>query len=344
MKNKKNKIAQYIFIVFSFIPFVLVAGLRYNVGTDFPMYNQFFYWFKEKSLFSWDIEFMFVLFCKIVHLFSKESVWLFIGIALFISYNIYDISIRNGKYYELSIFLFIAFGFYTSSLNIVRQWMGSSILLGTYYYMAKNQNLKVIIRYIICCLCHYTSILLMPLYFYVKKNIKQKNRVILMIFSIILYIYPEKVLNSILNLLMLIGFGEKYYKYLQVYNDFGSSIFVMPMFCIITYIMFTFLCKKYTNEKSEFDIKYDNILMNILSIAFSFSLLGTKLVIFERLQFYFLPVMILLIPRIFERLNFKNRDKKIIYSLILVFGYAFFIYSLIKNGGEPLPYQTIFSR
>lgn len=342
-KCMNDKIFKYLCIVLSFIPFVLVAGLRYNVGTDFPMYNQFFYWFKESTLFSWDIEFMFVLFCKIVHLFSDKSVWLFIGIALFISYNIYDISIKNGKYYELSIFLFIAFGFYTSSLNIVRQWMGASILLGTYYYMAKNENIKVIARYIICCLCHYTSILLMPFYFYVKNNVKQKNRIIIMIISAILYMYPEKVMNSVLQILTLIGFGEKYYKYLQGYNDFGASIFVMPMFCMIVFLMFTFLCKQEVSDKSELDIKYDNILMNILSIAFSFSLIGTKIVIFERLQFYFLPVMILLIPRIYERLNFTVRDKKIIYSLILVFGYVFFIYSLIKNGGEPLPYQTIFN-
>ena len=340
---KYNTKIKFLFIIFSFIPFVLVAGLRYNVGTDFPMYNQFFYIFKNKALFGWDIEVMFVLFCKIIHLFSDKSVWLFMSIAFFISYNIYSISIKSEKFYEMSIFLFIAFGFYLSSLNILRQWMGASILLGVYYYMAKKQNIQVIIRYIICCLCHYSSILLLPFYSYIKNNIKHRNRIITMGLATIIYLYPEKIISIILTILKMIGFGEKYYKYLQEYNNSGASIFGMPMFCIITYIMFTILSKKRVESHSDFNKKYDNILLNVLSLAFGFSLIGTKIMIFERLQFYFLPVMILMIPRAFERLNFTNKDKKMIYNLILTFGYIFFIYSLINNGGEPLPYQTIFS-
>jgi len=338
-RTKNNIVKRNGCILISFLSIVLVAGLRYDVGTDFLMYNGFFRIIDSISLFSLDLEFMFVLFCKIASLITKNSVLLFIGIAVWTYYFIYKVAIKNIKFYELSIFLFIAFGFYSSSLNIVRQWMAIPFLMMALEMLSQNNKKKFVLFITLACLCHYTCIIIVPIIILSCLIKNDKQRLIIIIVSIFMYLFSDNIASIILQVLKFFNFGEKYYKYLLHYDNIDTNIFVMPMFSLVTYLGYLVYVKpKLDLLQSEKDKRFIKYIVNFVVLGFSTALLGTKLMYFERIQFYFLISLIFLIPIIVD--NTKKNTKKLLYIFCIFMGGLFYVYSLIQNGGDPLPYQT----
>jgi len=64
--------------------------------------------------------------------------------------------------------------------------------------------------------------------------------------------------------------------------------------------------------------------------------------IFSRLQLYFIPYIVVVIPNILNVIV-KNQ-RRVIYILIIALGLAYMCRALSINGGQPLPYQSILTR
>lgn len=335
---KTEKINKIFLITMSFLIMVTVSGIRYNVGTDFSMYEVFFFRIKRMSLFRRDLEFLFILFAKIAYFFSNNSATMFTLIASYIYFFLYNISIKRVKYYELAIFLFITFGFYTSSLNILRQWMAIPLIIKAFDMFADNKNYKGIICIILAMLSHYTVIYTIPVLLAIYLIKSDKIRIVLIITAIIMYLSTDFITNLIVQILEILGFGEIYIKYLS-FNKISTSVFVMPMFTLVTYIGYYMFLKK-DKFSNISDKRFTTYLVNFVVVGFMTSLLGCKLMFFERIQFYFVVAIIFLIPQIIAKVHPNTR--KVIYAFCLIMGTVFYIYSLNNNGGDPLPFQTIF--
>lgn len=339
-KRVKSKAGKKILIFFSFTAMVLVAGIRYNVGTDFLMYEKFFFKIHRISLFSKSFEFAFILLCKVIRLFSNNSVYLFIAIAIWIYYFIYTISIRNCRLYDLAIFLFVAFGFFTSSLNILRQWMSIVLLFKAFELFANNKKIGLLFI-VLAILSHYTILYCIPLFliiYFLKRN---GIRITIIAIGLCMYPFITKMFTILGKIIIYLGLNQKYIKYFSGSNIINTSIFVMPLFTLITYVLYyLFLRNKiYTDKKQE---NFDRFMVNFTVIGFIVSIFGTRVHLFQRLQYYFCPAIIFIIPKIVENMK-KENNRKIALIFCTIMGMVFYIYSLKQNGGEPLPYQTIFS-
>lgn len=336
-KGKEN--IRLIPIILSFVPLLLVATIRgKSVGTDYLMYNNFFYNSKNLRLFDKGLEFVYVLFCKIFHTFFEEPVIMFMIIYFIIYYVIYKSALKKNKYYELTIFLFMAFGFYTNTFNVLRQWMAIPLLyLGMHYICEKNYWRGILI-FIIGILCHYTSVITIPIFYLCTKIKSEKTRILLIISSIIIYLNLDNFMQILYQLFVKLNFSDKYLKYFtrEDYNNLNTSIFVYPMFTLLVYIAYLVLIKK----KNDLSL-HDNFLINCIIFGFATALIGTKNNMFQRIQLFFVYSMIFVIPLILEKYNSKN--KTLIYFICIFMGTLLFIYSLWRNGGEVLPYVTLFS-
>ena len=327
------------FVFLAFCSMFLIAALRHNVGTD---YNEYVILFnsiatsQDSASFGFHIEPIFVLLSKTIAIFSDNPVWIFISTSFFITYFVFKASIKSTNLYEFAIFLFIAFGFYTSSLNVIRQWMAASVLLYGYTFLADKQHKAFFKCVLLACCCHYSALVILPVYLFIHKTRNDITRICIMFIGVILFYNTNQIITLLQTVSMNIAFFNKYYKYLILNEEIGGSVFVLPMFCLITYALYAFV--KRSNKQMTNAVE---IYMNILAVGFVFSLIGQKLMTFSRLQFFFVIVLIIIIPQLAWLL--KKQERTLFYLACILIGSIFLVYSLNKNGGDPLPYQTIFS-
>lgn len=341
-ENKYNgKIKQKGFIFLALFIIVVIAGLRWNVGTDFRMYNSLFHQYKNNFVFNMKIEPIFKLFCFIPGMIFEKSTMTFILIAIYTYFLVFLFCKKNCKYYDLAFFLFISMGFFFNSLNIVRQWMAIPSILLTYNYLAEKNYFRAFIFFILGYFCHYTVIILLPFLFFINVIKTEKTRLGIIVIAILSYIFSGNIMIILQNLIINISFLSKYYYYFSKVNSMNASL-IIPAICLIVYAYYLILLK-INSKKIHFDsIKFEklNIYINVLTFAFLFTLLGTKIDVFERMQHFFYPIIIVIIPLVLEMLDNKT-NKKIITILILFFGLAFFTNTMLNNGGEVIPYQTV---
>lgn len=335
-----RKIKSNFFIVCALLIICLIAGLRWNVGTDFPMYNSFFEQYKHVLTFNMRIEPMFKLFCFIPGQIFDTSTMTFFLIAVYTYLLVFIFCKKNCKYYDLAIFLFIGMGFYFSSLNIVRQWMAIPNMLLVYYFLSKEKYGKALIFFILSYLCHYTSILLLPILFILKVIHTEKARIFLIIFFILLYQASDIIVPIIQGFFANVSFLEKYTYYFNKPNTMDAKM-IWPAICLLVYLYYIFFLKRSTNIKKNYYLKKISLYINVLIFAFAFSLFGTQIDIFERISHYFLPIIIVIIPMVLEVIQ-NEEWKKVIILFVVILGIAFYTNTMINNGGEILPYTIIF--
>ena len=219
--------------------------------------------------------------------------------------------------------------------------MAIPLVFKAYDCFSEDKKAKGIIYIILSILCHYTCAFCIPIFIVIYKLKSERVRKGIIIIAILLYSFTDVVNNIIYFLISNLGVGQKYLKYLVGYKTINTSIFVMPMFTLVTYLGYYFFLrnKEYDNDKEK---KFNEYMINFTVIGFFIALLGTKLFFLSRIQFYFCLSIIFLIPNIIS--NIKVDIRRALYAFCLVMGIIFYMYSLKGNGGKPLPYQTIYNK
>ena len=127
--KKKNIKASIIIGAFAILIPILVCGLRYNVGTDYISYQQWFSYYLSHKLSLKNDEIGFGVLIKVIQLVTLNPQFLFLIVAIIINILIMIFIRKHTEFFELGYFLFIALYFYYSSFNILRQWIAIAIFL-----------------------------------------------------------------------------------------------------------------------------------------------------------------------------------------------------------------------
>lgn len=334
-KITTSTIMASLFILGSFTSLWVVAALRDNVGTDFLEYEYLYYQIKGLSFGSQiSIEPFYFLLNKLLNILNLDSQWLFVTSGFIIYYLYYRVIIREASYFELSIYLFIILGFYFSTFNILRQWIACAIIFNSFLYLFKNKKIKFIISCIVAMLFHFTAVILMPLYFLIRIMRKEMTRILLVVLTLVASFFLNIILMAVNEGLIILNANPKYLKYLNELSISNAQGFLFPLICLIVYVLYLFYKNKLIETNTNF-----HYYINILIIGLAISILGQSLLIFARLHFYFLPILIIIIPNIIKCMG--KETKIISYMFVMIFGLLFFLYQLEHNGGEPLPYNNI---
>ena len=162
-----------------------------------------------------------------------------------------------------------------------------------------------------------------------------KKNIIILLVSIILLIVLLNTLGVTIATRM--GLSRKYINYLKfdiTSSDSGGYAYLI--FAVITLAIIFKNYKKYL-EKNEYGEYY----VKILIITVIVTLLSANSMIFNRVQLYFVPILIVCIPNLLNLIE-DRKKRTIVYMIILLIGTAYMTRSLMNNGGRPLPYMTIF--
>ena len=295
-KNNKNKIFGKVFLILGFVLLLSFIGFRYNVGTDYKYYIQYFDKIKLlnfNNIFNFDWEYGAVILFKLISLFFNNNKIIFFFIGILQLYPIYKINKLNDyKYLPYSILVF-CFTFLPFYFNGMRQGIAISFVLLVFYYLIKKSYLKSTISFIIGFLFHKSILLFLPyiiLYFIVKNEKYRKYSILItIVISIIILFFFKDLANTI---------DLSDYTYLINKIDANRISFLLIVLYIPKLLLLFLLFKKNNEEYSKYYGLYINgIILDII---------GTSARFLSRISYYFLIFEILLFPYIIQNINNKK--------------------------------------
>lgn len=308
------------------LPFILVACLRRNVGTDYNTYTQLYSWTVPNGLYT--VEPLFSLLIKFcVNVLNNPHmivVVLGIGFCIFMFGFIY----RYTQNINLSILFFFLTGSFNYSLNIMRQMFIVAVFFYVFHYIEERKPIRYFTTIAICFLIHKTAIIFVPFYFIY--HLKLNNRVAKMV-PIVSY----ALAGVVRTLIMLISARMNLYiGYFSSQYDTNTMSFSLLAVNLVSYY-----AAIYYMAKNETDNRYV-LLFNIQLIAVCMSEWISVIPNGERMAFMFIPVQCVLLPNIIVRVKKRNRLLMQVF-MIAVYGFFFVSYFFIKNYGETFPYSFI---
>ena len=321
IKNDSTK------ILFTSLPLIIIASIRYGIGSDYFNYEKFFNLINNgydrfELLFTWmnrGIHFLGLNFQAFIVITS-------IAFTLLVILSIYHDS-PNVAY---SIFLLFAMGFFFQSLNIIRQMLACAICLYSIKYVEEKKPIRFIICIVLAIGFHSASIIFAPVYlfFNIKIDLKKVISILIAVFLLqwkivdIVVEYGKGVLN--------------YQDYFRNLNADANVGYVSLIINILIYIFaYVFIDKENKSERG---------FLNLQLIALALSLLNGQIPLLNRLRFYYALPGIILIPIAIN--NVKNKSLRT--WLYVIIGVLFFAYCMYIEGymnqSATFPYMTIFDQ
>lgn len=338
--------------IFIFI-YSFIVGLRYNVGSDYFGYSEWYKELQETGVFPVDNDLGFILMNKILVGFGFESYALFILISFlqitFIVLFIRKYNFLTGWYFY---FFFTNLIFFVS-LNAMRQTISFFIFsycLNLYY---DKKIISAILFSIVAIMIHKTVLILfvlLPLLrFEWVKNVKYQ----LIVFSLATFVpsnYFQVLLNYFSPIINYLGYSYyleniDFIKQITMENKRGDNLsYILFFFVDITLILFYNDLKKVFSNYNY--IKFYNIYFTgvVLSKTFTGNFIFSRIV--DYFIFYRIVVLSFFMFYVFSVSN-KNINNKFIKPLSILICIAFFLYflkAIYNNAAYIVPIKFIFNK
>lgn len=329
--NYKNNIT-YLKVV-CFLVWILMCLRDESVGVDIRNYL---------SLYEFDVQYSSVL-NHVVELFHckvslNEKLW-YIILAIFrklhisprfflcivsgfLVYSFYWFAKRYVKNYLIAIVTFLTIGVFSMYMSGLRQAIAMGVVTFSYKYIEEKKIVPFIFLTIVASGFHSSAIFFLPCYFIVwffgELNIKKP------IITITGTAIAGTILSgSILNIINLLGLGQRYQEYLIW--DLGTNKLLIVFYYFIAFI--SVFMQYVAGESVDYsnDSKNTlNIFFFIYGIALAIWILSIKNTIISRMAYYYmLPLPVILSNSV--NLLKTNFNKKIVTTCIITVELLFFI-------------------
>ncbi|NLB36202.1 MAG: EpsG family protein [Clostridiales bacterium] len=226
--------------------------------------------------------------------------------------------------FDLSIFLFVTMGYFSLSMNGMRQYVAAGILvLGTKYFLSERKGAwyKFILIALIAYLFHSSAIIMIPLFFITRRKAWTPLTFIILTASVFFFMMFQDLLPSFL------GFIEDstYDRYVENKwftsgQEGGSSIervFVMAVPVVLSYM---------ARHRLALLGRKGDILVNLAVVNFAISIISLNNWIFTRFSIYLGTYLIILIAWVVTQ-GFNNKSARYFYIMCIAL-YCFYFYEL----------------
>ncbi len=327
--------------VMSFLPMTFVSVFRYQVGTDWPIYNDYFYWISEGT--DRFTEPLFNLLNRVVYLFTRDSWWLFAVCALIIGYFTFRTIFEQSIYPAFSILIFVITGDYFNSQNQIRQAIAMAVFLYGVKYIKARDWKRYFFWILVAFLTHTSAAIYVPFYF--LYGLEVKAGFLGALYAGLIITFPV-----VKRLLVLVVSKTKYGWYFQsLYNmnNFYILGFLVTGFFLVLMLYYYYYGRKYGVKKADSeDAVEEDLEYNLMVYMYFFAALS---VLFSSV----IPQMVrittaltygtsLSIPRMVIREHRQNR-RIVLYMLVVGVFVVKLLYDVYHNGWyDALPYQWVF--
>lgn len=314
-KDRRDKVLWvYVFV------FVLAffSAFRDGLGTDFEGYL-------EKLSYSagGTIKFLsepfFQVFSNLIQNTSLSPVFFFFTTSLITIPLICSFFIKKNEVMYPSLIIFMLFPtLFFNTFNLVRQFFSTAVFLYAIHFIYDRKFLKYLLSITLACTMHLSSIILLPLYFFLDKRYSLKTY----LFLFLIFIFAAFSIDPILQNIQFLG--SRYSIYSESDEQLGSSLMVL-LYNVVFVIML--VKKSYFNDDG-----YSRIIFNLQFLLVVFSDLALINYFFYRLSVYFMPVIAITLPRTLYIL-FKN--KVLVTTISLALGLYLFLSLTLFNMDNP---------
>lgn len=353
---KPTKKKNLIFIIIAFTQLTAIAVLRYQIGYDYNMYALGLRYMNEDgftNLTYKDWEIGFVLLTKVLglilpNLFVPSFIW-YIGLFTILTVVPAGIFIyRNSEMPWLSTIIYVNIFMYFMTMNFIRQAIAVSLVMLSWEFAKKHKFIPFLMIIIIASLFHQTVLLLIPIYLLIKMTPNLKELIIYAYLLLWFYISSTGIIN-----VMTTFYHEEYSG--SVFLTEGLSFIYAIFPSVMTLIAFLLVKTGTINLTKE-----NKYIINLSLIGTLFTITMTRHSIIERLSYYTIFFITLLVPIIYKSLRtngikyeFSNakmilwnseKSKRVLSIVFLILAlalsYIHFYYGLNENAHGVAIYKT----
>ncbi|WP_152886802.1 EpsG family protein [Clostridium tarantellae] len=330
-KEKKRIIFSIFWLFLATLILIIVSGLRSGIGDTNAYMHSYDLLVQNPSSFELNGDFALNLISIFLMQISTNPQILIFTTAFLTNLFNMIIFYKFGTCLELQVYMYITSGYYTVTMNGIRQSLAAAFLFLSINLIIKGNFKMYAIIVLIISTFHASALIMIPLYFIVREEAWSKKVMKMMLLACIGVFFYDLFSEILFKLLE----NTKYAAYSQV-NEGGSSVMrtiVNSVPVILAYIKRNELRKIWP----ESNIFVNFALINLIFVGF-----GMFNWIFNRFTIYFQLYNFILLPFIIKKC-FKGREKILVY-FGFVFCYFIFFYReqvIGLNMSYPSQYLTI---
>jgi hypothetical protein len=347
-----NKIEKVLF----FSIFIIFLGCRGGVYSDWKIYYDYYLnvptlfdgfslieHFMFKAYSSWEKGFLvYSILCKTI----SNNYYVFQYISFIIDFFLFLSILRyfDVRYNAFACIIFFVFSGVLLEFNLLRNSKAIFLFIYSIRYIEKKKILKYVIINLIGFSFHVSSIIYLPLYFFIGKQVNRKIVIFAFVLSISVFFlqivfhirWITPILSVIFSSLHMGRLGEITLNYIDsvVFSE-DKSISLGTIERIATFFFLVRIEKPLIRQSKKIVP-----IINCLYIFIVFQLLLTEmLILIDRVAFLFLFSYWIFYAKFYEVLN---RNKKGIFLIIMfVFG---IMKLLVMNSNSEAEYNLAFFR
>lgn len=312
--QKKHSNMAWIFVVVIILILSLVSGFRGGIG-DTPAYNHLYTLIEPGYDANGGYEEGFIFLLKVLKTFSDEPQFMLIVTAIITNaLNVISMYIfTKDGYFEIATFLYITSGYYTVTMNGLRQCLAASIIFLATIFIIKGKFIPYIITIVLMITIHNSAFVMIPMYFIVREKVWcKKTNILYGVMLVGLFFY-----DPIMQMLQ----GSKYGAYSD-FNEGGASPIRILVFLVP--IVLAFLKKDTIRKKWE----SGDIFINMTTICGIVMLFSAFNWIFARFTIYFQPYTFIVFAYILKQC-FSGKERRVLYFGLVSCYFIFFYYDQV---------------
>lgn len=304
------------FFAISSIWLIVIAGTRYNVGTDFGAYYRNY----EKFVTNLWVKFThlnepgFGVIAKIATTFHNTGTtvilltsFITIGLAMRTIYKFTDCL-------QEAVLMYLFLGCWHESFNAVRQCLAIAVVFFGYKYIREGNLKKYVFLVFLGFLFHKSAVIMIAFYYFVRKKVDFRNIVVLVIGTVIIlfsYDFLFRVQTEVFN------DGIIQYSYVT------TAVNILRVIVNVLPAIF-FLIFRDSAKNEETDIYMDSLLLHA-----AFSVASSNSTYIARITMFTAPFACIAIPELFKSISPEIR--RFIKPVFYVLFCAFWLYDISIN-------------
>jgi transmembrane protein EpsG len=305
------------FIFISMSSLVLVAGLRNNIG-DTPLYMHSYRLIEDSSLknIRFEGDFGFNILQNLLHGISKDPQLLIFVTALFTNTLIVWVLSQYSRMIEISLYVYITIGMFTVSMNGIRQYLAAAIIFTTTKYILNGDWKRFVIIVLFASTIHKTALILLPIYFIVRREAWTKATFSFLFFGVIIALGYGQFSSALFSVIESTQYGHY-----QNFSEGGANILRVAVSGVP--LIFAYLGREKLRElwpKSDY-------IVNLTLLGFIFMVISTQNWIFARFNIYFGLFSLILTSWVLHL--FVESNRRFIYLCLLIFYLIYFYFESV---------------
>lgn len=313
---------------FLLISMIVIMGLRYDVGRDYHNYEIIYN--EPYSYYALSVEPVWQLFNHLLRSIGFQARIFFFVTAIIITLLYYKGIQKMTNHFYMAMILFVIFGFYYESANIVRQFVAMSILFYGYRDFLDGKIAKFILLGLIAAVFHTSALIVLPIILFSAIRIPA---FLLMLSTIISFAFGSQLLNIIVNF-VLPSMGDLLPYHYSV-EDFDSGVnsgILRIAYLILSLSIIWLISSRNAQKDSRISALLNMVVFGIILYNTFYLFLPAR-----RLYLYFFPFIVVLLPNCT-----KYFTKTSSYILLCIIAIVFGLFLVKANIGIPYNFDFQF--